>query len=685
VGRTFVTGEDAVGMDGCVILSNGLWQRRFSGDIAIVGRVIELDGMPREVVGVMPASFRFPSASTDLWVPLRNDPRSLVSYWAGDFMPVLGRLVAGSTIQQARADVRLFQTYVMTRFPWPMPAQWNQDVSVVPLQHDVVESARLRLLMLLGAVGLVLLIACANVANLTLARSAGRSREIAVRAALGAGRPRIVRQLLTESVLLSSLGGLLGVALATEGLKLLQSALPAATPRLSEVQIDWRVLAFAAALAILTGIAFGVVPALQGSRGAIGDPLKSGRGSDVPVSNRLRNALVIAEVAMAVWLVIGATLLIRSVWTLSHASPGFRSDHVVTARLTPDPAFCVEAERCVAFYRHVLEEIRKTPGIEAAALVNTLPLGGRVTKRSVNVEGVPTPTTQASPLMWLHTITPDYFRAMGITVLAGRSFTEEDVSGKTLVALVDESTARRFWEGQNPLGKRVRFVGGTDWHVVIGVVPDVKAFTLQKRIPDWIAGTLYVPYNSRSTTEDGRIPAAMTLAVRTSIDEAHVAAPLSRIVSNINRDVPISEVRTMGSVMDEAVSTPASTATLFGTFAGLALVLGMIGIYGVLSFLVSRRTQEIGLRLALGAQRRDVVWLIAKDAARLSGAGISLGLAGSFVLTRLLSGELYGVSPLDPATYAGVALAVALVTIAACGVPTIRGLRVDPLIALRHD
>ena len=344
--------------------------------------------MPREVIGVMPASFRFPSTATDLWVPLRNDPRSVVGYWAGDFMPVVARLLPGASIDAARAEIRLFQTQVLKKFPWPMPAEWNEDVGVVPLHNDMVASSRLRLLMLLGAVALVLLIACANVANLTLARSAGRSREIAVRSALGAGRRRIVRQLLTESVLLASLGGALGIVLATQGLLLVQSTLPADTPRLSEVRIDWRVLAFTGALAILTGIAFGLVPALQGSRASLADPLKGGRGSDVPVSSRLRGALVVAEVAMAVWLVIGATLLIRSVWALAHVSPGFRPDHIVTLRLTPNPSFCVEPARCVAFYRDVLSEMQRTPDIEAAGLVNTLPLGGRVTKRSVTIEGL---------------------------------------------------------------------------------------------------------------------------------------------------------------------------------------------------------------------------------------------------------------------------------------------------------
>ncbi len=687
IGRTFQSGEDTVGQDSFVILSDHAWQRLFARDRTIIGRSIQLDGIPREVIGVMPADFRFPSTSTQVWVPLHNDPRSAVSYWADDFMPVVARLQPGSSLQAARTEIQRFQQQVMQLFPWKMPVEWNRDVTVVPLQQDIVSSARTQLLMLLGAVALVLLIACANVANLTLARAATRTREIAVRVALGAGRARIIRQLLTESLLLASLGAALGLVLATLGLALLRSTLPPQTPRLAEVHIDWRVLIATSLLAVLTGIVFGLAPALQVSRAALASALKAGggRGPAVPLSHRLRSALVIAEVAMAVMLVIGAGLLIRSVWTLSHVNPGFRSEHIVTARLTPSPSLCAEAGRCVTFYREVLTRAQAMPGVQGAALVNTLPLGGRVAKRSIEIEGRPMSPTQPVPLVWLNTVSPDYFRVMGIAIAAGRAFTQEDASGQTLVAMVDAATARRFWPNESPIGKHFRFVDNTDAHVIVGIVSDVRAFDLQTRVPDYIGGTIYVPYNSRATGEGNRLPSAMTLAVRTTIDESQLAASLAHSVAEINRDVPVSEVKTMQTLMSESVSRPASTAELFGAFAGLALLLGVIGIYGVLSFLVARRTQEIGLRMALGAQRRDVLSLIARDAATLSGLGIVIGLTAAFALTRLLRSELYGISPLDPVTYIAVVVLMAIVTIVACSVPALRGLRVDPLIALRQE
>src|SRR6266566_1436605 len=381
-GRTFYPGEDTAEQDNYVILSHALWQQRFLGDPAIVGRSIELEGVSRQVVGVMPESFRFPSPKTQLWIPLHNDPRVVFDYWAGDFMPVIGRLRGSAKMSDARAETRAFQSQVFALFPWPMPAAWNADLSVLPLQSGMVADVRMRLVLLLAAVGLVLLIACANVANLTLSRAATREREINIRFALGAGRQRIVRQLLTESVLLACLGGLLGLLFANAGLSLLRAALPADTPRLADVHINWQVLVFTGALAIVTGLIFGLAPALQSSRQGFTDALKSGgRGMAISVSQRLRNSLVVAEVAFAVLLVISAGLLIRSFWALSHVNPGFRPEQVVTARVTPNESFCSDAARCLGFYRSVLEQVQNFPGVTAASLVNTLPLGGRVRKR----------------------------------------------------------------------------------------------------------------------------------------------------------------------------------------------------------------------------------------------------------------------------------------------------------------
>jgi len=638
------------------------------------------------VAGVMPADFHFPSTKTQIWLPLHNDPRDVTSYLAGDYMPVIGRLRPGSSIQQAQAEIRIFQSHVGAIFPWKMPASWNADVSVVKLQNGMVADVRARLLMLLGAVALVLMIACANVANLTLSRSATREKEMGIRSALGAGRQRIVRQLLTESVVLASLGGLLGLLVAAAGLQLLKTALPADTPRLLDVRMDWRVLVFTAGLTIFTGFVFGIAPALQSSRTALGELLKTGgRGAAVSVSQRLRSGLAVGEVAFAVLLVVSAGLLIRSFWVLSHVDPGFRSEHLITARITPNESFCNDPGRCVSFYRSVLEQVQSSPGVSGTALVNTLPLDGRVNKRALQMEGLTGSANETQPLFWLDVVSTDYFHVMGIPLMSGRWFTREDESGSSPVAVITAASAQKFWPGQNAVGKHVRFAGDKDWRTVVGVIADVRGYDLQRNVPEWIQGMIYAPYSSKASSEDGRVPADMTIAVQTASDDSQIGAMLRGIVAALNPEVPVSEVKTMRTVVSEAVSTPASTMSLFVTFAGLALVLGIIGIYGVLSFLVSKRTREIGVRMALGAQRRHVLWLILKEGAKFSLVGIGLGLAGAFVVTRWLASELYGVGASDVLTYAGVALVMTLVTMLACYIPARRAMSVDPLVALRFE
>jgi putative ABC transport system permease protein len=567
-----------------------------------------------------------------------------------------------------------------------MPASWNADVSVVKLQNGMVADVHARLLMLLGAVALVLMIACANVANLTLSRSATREKEMGIRSALGAGRQRIVRQLLTESVVLAWLGGVLGLLFAAAGLQLLKTALPADTPRLVDVRMDWRVLVFTAGLTIFTGFVFGIAPALQSSRTALGELLKTGgRGAAVSVSQRLRSGLAVGEVAFAVLLVVSAGLLIRSFWTLSHVDPGFRSEHVMTARITPNESLCNDPARCVSFYRSVLEQVQSSPGVSGAALVNTLPLDGRVNKRSLQMEGLTGSANETQPLFWLDVVSTDYFRVMGIPLMSGRWFTKADESGNAPVAIITAASAQKFWPGQNAVGKHVRFAGDKEWRTVVGVIADVRAYDLQRNVPEWIQGMIYAPYSSKASSEDGRVPAEMTIAVQTASDDSQIGAMLRGIVAALNPEVPVSEVKTMRTVVSEAVSTPASTMSLFVTFAGLALVLGIVGIYGVLSFLVSKRTREIGVRMALGAQRHHVLWLILKEGAKFSLVGIGLGLAGAFVVTRWLASELYGVGPADVLTYAGVALVMTLVTMFACYIPARRAMSVDPLVALRFE
>jgi putative ABC transport system permease protein len=686
IGHAFYPGDDTAGRDNYVILSHSLWQQRFGGDPSILGRSIDLEGVNREVVGVMPAEFTFPSAKTQVWIPLHNDPRDTIAYWAGDFMPIIGRLRPGSTIAQARAEIRMFQSRVPKLFPWPMPAVWNADISVVELRNGMVADVRGRLLLLLGAVGLILLIACVNVANLALSRAATREKEIAVRTAMGAERSRVVRQLLTESVLLALLGGLLGIVLATEGLQLLKAALPVDTPRLADAHIDWRVLMFTGGLAIFTGLLFGLAPALQSSRAALAQSLNAAtRGASVSISNRLRGALAIAEVALAVLLVIAAGLLMRSFVALSRVDPGFRAERVLTARVTPNQAFCSDPARCISFYRELLDRMRAVPGVNSVAVVNTLPLGGRVAKRSLEIENQTVPPGEAMPLFWMDVVTPDYLRVMKIPVIAGRGFDSADDPGNPPVALVTAATARHFWSGRSPIGSHVRLSGDKDWRSVVGIVSDVRACDLQKNVPDWISGTIYFPYATNATLEGGRVPSDMTLVIQTSLEESQLQSALRSTIVGLNPEVPASEVKTMRAVVSESVSTPASTTVLFVVFAALALVLGLIGIYGVLSYLVSHRSREIGIRLALGAQRRDVLWLVMKEGVQFSLFGISLGLMSALGMARLLASELYGVSPADPATFLAAAVLMASVTLLACYIPTRRAMRLDPLVALRNE
>jgi predicted permease len=686
LGRTFVVGEDAPGDDNYVVLSHALWQQRFQSDPAMIGRSVELEGVSRQVVGVMPANFRFPSPQTQLWVPLHNEPQNPSTYWAGDYMPVIGRLRSGATIAQASAEIRLFQDHVFSLFPWTMPKSWNADVRVVELRNGMVADIRTRLLLLLGSVALVLLIACANVANLTLSRAAAREKEMGVRAALGATPKRIARQLLTESVLLSAVGAVLGYGMAALGLAALKSTLPADTPRLLDVHLDWRVLLFTGALAILTGLAFGLVPALQASRLALFDSLNSAsRGAVVSVSRRFRGALAVAEVALSVMLVIAAGLLIRSFSALSHVDTGFRSDRILTARITPDESFCSDNLRCLAFYRDLVDRVRSSPGIASAALINTLPLGGRVAKRSFDIENFTTSSTDTQPLFWLDVVTPDYFRVMDIPLVSGRWFNEGDESGGPPVVVLTASTAKRFWPNHGAVGKHVRFVNETTWRTVVGIVADVRAYDLEASEADYMRGTAYVPYTPLATLEDGRMPAEMTIAARTNSDDPRVANTLRSTLVAASPNIPIGEVKTMRAVVSDAASTPASTTLLFALLAGVALVLGMVGIYGVLAFLVSRRKREMGVRMALGAQRSDVLLLILKEGARFALTGIALGLAGAFLLARLLASELYGIRPTDSITYASVALLVGLVTLLACYIPARRAANVDPMVALRNE
>lgn len=682
-GSTFAPGQDEAGRDGYVILSDHLWQKRFGGDRSAIGRVIDLEGVPRQIVGVMPATFQFPAPSTDVWIPLGIDPRNTTDYWAQAFMPVIGRLKPGVTIAQANAEIRVFQSQVKKMFPWPMPDKWNAGLSVEPLQSVIIGDVRSWLLILLGAVALVLLIACANVANLTLSRASTRAKEIAVRSSLGASRTRIVRQLITESVVTALAGGVAGILLADSALSLLKTALPADTPGLRNIAIDWRVLIFTAALAIMSGIIAGVVPAVQASRMELTESLKSSGRGVAAGSRSARRALVIGEIGLAVLLVSSAGLLIRSLWILAHVNPGFAAQRLVTARITPDESLCDDTARCVQFYKQVTDHVEALPGVAGAALINTLPLDGRVNKRSIYLEGKL--DAQALPLVWQNIVSENYFQVMRIRLLRGRAFKASDSAGNPPVAILSASTARRFWPNENAVGKHIRLAETSDWVTVVGVVADVRAFSLQQDIPNYMDGAIYLPYGPKATMEDRRMPADMTLAVRTSIDEPSPADSVRGIVATLNRDTPVTQIKSMADVMSDATSASRSVTSLFAAFAALAFLLGAVGIYGVISFFVGQRTREIGIRMALGAQKTDVLKIVLREGLSMILAGVVAGLIAAFALTRVLRALLYGVSATDPLALGAVAVLFGFVAVAACYVPARRAMSVDPVIALREE
>ncbi|HYL64093.1 MAG TPA: ABC transporter permease [Candidatus Methylomirabilis sp.] len=689
MGRTFHPGEDQPGKDGVVILSYSLWQRRFGRDPNIIGRAIELEGQSREIVGVMPPTFTYPSPKTELWIPLDLDPRKAGDYWGASYMSVLARLRPGVSLDRARAEFAALRPKVVAAFAWRMPDDSFINSTVMPLQNLLVFDVKPKLIILLGAVGLLLLIACANVANLLLARATTRQREIAVRTALGAGRGRIIRQLTTESVLLAVLGGGLGLLVAYYGLSILKTTLPADTPRLASVAVDARVLVFTAILAVLTGLLFGVMPAAGSSKVDLVDALKTaGAKGQSAKSNRLSRALIIGEVSVAAILVIGAGLLVKSLWNLSNSNQGYRPQSILTARITPDESFCDNAGRCQAFYNELLSSVRALPGVTAAAASDGLPLSGIWQTIPSDIDGYTIKPGAHVPMLMERVISPEYLQLMSIPLLQGRAFTVADSAPNSQrVVLVAKSTAERFWPGKNPIGEQIKPRWLNPWWTVVGVVGDVKEDTMTTNHPDWIDGEMYVPYGPHSIAGRGpeAPPAAMTLLVRSSADTTQLAAEIRGVVAALNPTVPVSQVQTLPGWISAAVAGPRSTASLFSIFAALALLLGAAGIYGVISYFVAQRTREIGIRLALGARRKEVLLMIVGQSARLALLGVGIGLIGALLLTRLMGSLLYGVAASDPLTYAIVAVLLLIVALAASYVPARRAMRVDPVVALRYE
>lgn len=684
-GRTFTTGEDSPGRDGIVILSHTLWQNKFNSDPNVIGRPLAIDGVMREVVGIMPPSFNFPTPQVELWMPRLVDAGNRGTHWEYGWMPLIARLRPGVTLSQAQQELRAMISRIIPLVPFPLPPDWNAKSTVMPLQEDLTRDLRGKLWLLVCAVVCVLLIACANVASLLLARVATRHREMAVRAALGAGRWRLVRQLLTESVLLAMVGAGLGLALAVSGLSVLKSALPDDDGLLAGAEIDWQVFAFAAALALLTGLVFGLAPALSAAKLDLATALKTrGQQATGLLGARLRSGLIVGEVSLAVALVIGAGLLAKSLWLMTQEDPGFRSERLLTVRVYPGSDAASERAKTIALYDELLRRARNINGVSEVAAANTTPLSAEVPILPVELEGHPLTPGQNAPVFWSGAVTPQYFHTLRIPLQSGRLFTEADSEASEAVALVSAATARQYWPGENAVGKQIRIVWENRWRRVVGVVRDVRQYELTGKTPDYVNGAFYLPY-SQSTSLDRQLPTAMTLMLRTAANAPQVASELRRLIASVNPDLPVSEVSSLDAAVAASTLPSRALMWLFVSFGGAALLLAAIGAYGVISYATTQRTYEIGVRLAFGATPRRIFALVLGQSCRLALSGLLLGMLASLGLTRLMTSFLYGVTVTDPLTFVGVGLLLLIVALFAGYLPARRAATIDPLVALRRE
>jgi predicted permease len=684
IGRVFSGPEDVPNGPNVVVLGFGLWKRRYASDPSIVNRTILINGQSFQVLGVMPPDFVLPTdfqnpEPTQLWTPLQMDPASTDHGNHGLY--AAGRLQPGATVRQAADELSGIARAMTSEGLYPVQMQF--DTVVLSLTDEVVGNVRRAVWLLFGAVGFLLLIACANVANLLLARAEARQREIAVRSALGAGGWRVVRQLLTESLVLSSVSAIVGLGLAYAGVRFLAWWNPANIPRVAGVTLDARVLLFTAVVAILTSVLFSLVPALRAMKTDLTDSLKDGgqSASTGGGRQRFRNALVVVEMALAVVLLVGAGLMLRSLWALQRVPLGFDPTSVLTMRIALPAASYESPEQVEVFFQQLIERVRQLPGVRAAGAARSLPLGSPIGDFGLMVEGYQPPPGTNAKGDW-QIVTDGYLAAMGERVIRGRGIEPTDTGGSMLVALVNEEMARLYWNGRDPIGGRLKIGGDPKrpFVTVVGVVADVR----HNGITDVVKEKFYVPHTQWNTAVGFPIR-GMTLVIRAGGDPWALVGPTRQAVRSLDPSLPVANVRLMDDVVGAALSTPRFTGILLGSFAVLALLLSAIGIYGVLSYLVSRRTREIGIRVAIGAGRAEVLRLILRNGISLALTGVAIGIGFALWASRLMSGLLHDVRPGDPVTFTAVGLLLTGVALIASLVPAWRATRVDPVVALKTE
>jgi len=672
VGRSFLPAEDTVGNDLVIILSHELWQTRFASDPAIVGKQATISGRQRTIVGVMPPGFHFLDNQVRAWMPLALDPAIDYREKTGRYLRAVARLKPAVTVQQAQGELTGIAKQLEQAFP-KKNTGWG--VNVVPIHEQVVGEIRPILIVLLAAVAFVLLIACANVANLLLSRAAARQKELALRAALGATRLRLVRQMLTESVLLALMGGLLGVLLAYWGIQVLIAFGPDNIPRLNEITIDPRVLGFTFGISLLTGVLFGLIPALQASRPDLNDALKEGsRGSTGGRSRTVRNVFVVAEVSLALVLLIGAGLMIRSFMQLQSVETGFNPENVLTMRAQLPRKKYPEPHQILDFFKQAEARIAAIPGVQAVGAISYLPLTGLASRDGFKIIGQPAPLPGQEPGVEVRVITPTYFEAMGIPLLKGRLLDERDVK-ESRVLLINETLAKKYFPNQDPVGKQIEVSwDGSGPDEIVGIVGDIREGALEKEPEPAIYWTHpRVPYSG------------MAFVVRTAGDAARFTTAIQKEIRAIDPEQPIADVRTMKEVIARSIARPRFNTLLLTIFAGVALVLASVGLYGVMNYSATQRTHEVGIRMALGATRADIMRLVVGNGMLLTLIGIGIGVAASWALTRVMASLLFGVTATDVPTFLGVSAVLAAVALIANYIPARRATRVNPVIALRYE